>query len=352
MSPLDRHSLRLALTMALSLVLSYGLSYPLPYLTPIFVVFLAANPEPPIKPRALFLLLLVVTVSLALGVLMVPLLQHYNSTGVLFVGLGLFLSLFLTIVRGKRVLGMFLIIGLTLVSAAGYQSYALATVVISSLVLSIATAVATQWLVFLFLPGLPTAPDATPSGSEDDELEAAVSDTGDVATSWAALRAALIVMPAYLMALSNPSQYLMTIMKSVSLSQQSSAVDLRTAGRELIGSTFAGGVMAVLFWKLLQLAPTLWMFFLWMLAFSLYASAKLFGQLQTRFAPSFWINSVVTMLILIGPAVQDSSNGNDAWSAFLVRFGVFLGVTIYAWVAVHALEALKARYTRPTRSFG
>ncbi|MEO0436145.1 MAG: DUF2955 domain-containing protein [Pseudomonadota bacterium] len=348
MSLLDRHALRLALTMALSLAFSYGLGFPLPYLTPIFVVFLAANPEPPMKPRALFSLLLVVTISLALGVMMVPLLKYYNATGVMLVGLGLFLSMLLTIVRGKRVLGMFLIIGLTLVSAAGYQSYALATVVIRSLVLSIATAVATQWLVYVFLPGLPAVPGAATNGAATSNGQEVL----DTATNWAALRAALIVMPAYLLALSNPSQYLMTILKSVSLSQQTSSVELRNAGRELIGSTFAGGVMAVLFWKLLQLTPTLWMFFLWMLAFSLYASAKLFGQLPTRLAPSFWINSVVTMLILIGPAVQDSSNGNDAWSAFLLRFGVFLGVTVYAWIAVHALDALKARYTLASRSIG
>ncbi|MEM1142885.1 MAG: DUF2955 domain-containing protein [Pseudomonadota bacterium] len=341
MTPVDRHALRLALTMGLSLAISYGLRYPLPYLTPIFVVFLAANPEPPMKPRALLMLLLVVTLSLTLGVLLVPLLHHYNATGLMIVALGLFLSMFLTIVRGKRVLGTFLIIGITLVSAAGYLSYALATTVIASLVLGIATAVFVQWLVYVILPGVPKRPPADKGAGATSESANEVT-----ATTWNALRAALIVMPAYLLALSNPSQYLMTIMKSVSLSQQSSAVDLRNAGRELIGSTFAGGVMAVLFWKLLQLTPTLWMFSLWMIAFSLFASAKLYGQLPTRFAATFWINAVVTMLILLGPAVQDSANGNDAWSAFLIRFCVFLGVTVYAWVAVHALEALRARYTR------
>ena len=51
------------------------------------------------------------------------------------------------------------------------------------------------------------------------------------ASVWLALRATLIVMPAYLLALTNPSQYLMTIMKSVSLGQQASMVDARHAGR-------------------------------------------------------------------------------------------------------------------------
>jgi hypothetical protein len=151
------------------------------------------------------------------------------------------------------------------------------------------------------------------------------------------------VLPAYLLALTNPQQYLMTIMKSVSLGQQASMVDARHAGRELLGSTFAGGFLAVLLWWALSMQPTLWMYFLWMLAAGLYVGCKLFGVLKTRVAPSFWINTFVTMLILLGPAVEDSANGQDALAAFLIRFSTFVGVTLYAWVAIAFLEGWRAR---------
>jgi hypothetical protein len=130
----------------------------------------------------------------------------------------------------------------------------------------------------------------------------------------------------------------MTIMKSVSLGQQATVVDVHHAGRELLGSTFAGGVLAVIFWALLTVYPTLWMFTLWMAAAALYVGCKLYGVLRTTVAPSFWVNALVTMLILLGPAVEDTASGRDALTAFLVRFVTFIGVTLYAWLAIAALE--------------
>jgi hypothetical protein len=83
------------------------------------------------------------------------------------------------------------------------------------------------------------------------------------------------------------------------------------------------------------------MFFLWMLLFGLYFSAKLYGLLRSRFPASFWQNVAVTMIILLGPAVEDSANGKDVYAAFAVRMGLFIAVALYAWLAVLALEKLR-----------
>ena len=85
------------------------------------------------------------------------------------------------------------------------------------------------------------------------------------------------------------------------------------------------------------------MFFLWTLLFGLYYSGKIYGLIATRFPASFWINVVVTVLILLGPAVQDSANGKDVYKAFAVRMGLFVAVTLYAWAAVSALEYIRNR---------
>jgi len=127
-------------------------------------------------------------------------------------------------------------------------------------------------------------------------------------------------------------------MKSVLLGQQGSVVSARSAGRELLGSTFTAGIAAVLFWGLLKLSPTLWM-----LLFTTYFAAKIFAVIPSRYTPSFWQNVAVTMLILLGSAVQDSANGNDVYSAFAVRMGLFVGVTFYAWGAVALLENWRLR---------
>jgi hypothetical protein len=333
MSIADRRALRFALTAALALAVAYALAFPLPFIAPMFVVLLSTLPGPPLAPRALLGLLLVVVIALTVGVLLIPLLRYFPVTAILVVAAGLYLSMYLTLIRGKRLLGTFLTIGFTLISVAGSLSSVLATTIIASLVLAIATAVLCQWVVYPLFPE-PATTAAVPAGEEA---------TTEATSNWLALRATLIVLPAYLLALTNPQQYLMTIMKSVSLGQQASMVDARHAGRELLGSTFAGGLLAVLFWWALTLQPDLWMFFLWMLAASLYVGCKLFGVLPTRVAPSFWVNAIVTMLILLGPAVEDSANGKDAVVAFAVRFSTFIGVTLYAWVAIAFLEGWRER---------
>jgi hypothetical protein len=132
-------------------------------------------------------------------------------------------------------------------------------------------------------------------------------------------------------------------MKSVSLGQQSSVISTRDAGKDLLGSTFLGGCFTILFWFLLKICPSLWMFFLWMLLFGVYFACKLYRLIPSRFPASFWQNVALTMLILLGPAVEDSTNGKDVAVAFAVRMSLFVAVTLYAWLAVSALERLRTR---------
>ena len=109
-------------------------------------------------------------------------------------------------------------------------------------------------------------------------------------------------------------------------------------------------VMAILFLFMLKFARTLWMFSLWTAAFALFTAAKIYRLLPTRYAPSFWINALITMLILLGPAVEDSANGKDALAGFLVRFTTFVGVTLYAWGAISVLEYWRERRLRSRTS--
>ena len=132
-------------------------------------------------------------------------------------------------------------------------------------------------------------------------------------------------------------------MKSVSLGQQSSMVNARSAGRELLGSTFLAGCFAILFWAMLGVLTNLWMFFLLMLLFGVYFSSKIYQLIKSRYPASYWLNVGINMLILLGPAVEDSDSGKDVYAAFLVRMGLFLAVTLYAWLAVYGLDYLRNR---------
>ena len=328
-----RRIFRLSLTLAISLAGAYALQLPLPFLAPLFALLFTAAPAPPMGVKGLLGLILVVLITLGVGLLLIPLLIHYPASAILMVAVGLYFSSYLTINMGKGLVGALLTVGFTLISAAGLVSYSLAVGVITALVLGIGLAIVCQWMVYPWFPE-----DVTPVKK--------ARPPGNTATqsNWIALRATLIVLPAYLLALTNPSMYLPIIMKSVSLGQQGSTVSARDAGKELLGSTFLGGYFAILFWFMLDMVTNLWMFFLWMLLFGVYFSSKFYQLIPSRYPASFWQNVAVTMLILLGPAVEDSANGKDVYAAFAVRMGLFVAATLYAWLAVYVLEQLRNRH--------
>ncbi len=251
--------------------------------------------------------------------------------------LGIYLSSYLTVIAGKALVGTFLIMGVTLISAAGVASFSLAFTIIQALVFAIVIAVICQWLAYYCFPENALAEDAA---SDEDETDQPVVSSQ---SNWIAIRATLIILPAFLVALSNPSLYLAIIMKSVSLGQQASSMKARDAGRELLGSTFLAGCFAIVFWFLLDLLTSLWMFACWMLLFSIYFTGKIYRIIASRYPPSYWQNTLITMLILLGPAVEDSASGKDVYQAFALRMSLFLGVTLYACLAVYLLEMMRYR---------
>jgi hypothetical protein len=336
-----RRVFRLSFCAALSVFIAYGMAVPLPFLAPIFVLMLGLKPAPPIGFKGLFGLLLVVAITLGMGLLLIPLLINYPSLALLIVALGIYFSSYLTLIAGKALVGTFLTVGVTLISAAGVASYTLAVIIIQALCFAIVIAIFCQWAVYFWFPENQPGGDAPgDNGQESDK------PVGSSQSNWIAIRATLIILPAYFLVLTNPAMYMAIIMKSVSLGQQASVMRARDAARELLGSTFMGGCFAILFWFMLDLVTTLWMFAGWMLLFYVFFVSKIYRVFRSRFPPSFWQNALVTMLILLGPAVEDSANGSDVYAAFAMRMGLFIGVTLYACLAVYLLELLRYRRIR------
>ena len=65
---------------------------------------------------------------------------------------------------------------------------------------------------------------------------------------------------------------------------------------------------------------------------------RLYGLAPTRLSPGFWLNGLVTMLILLGLSVEDSANGKDVYGAFALRMGLFVAISLYAWLMVYLLD--------------
>ncbi|HEY5646877.1 MAG TPA: DUF2955 domain-containing protein [Pseudomonadales bacterium] len=327
-----RRVFRLAGTTALALGVAYGIGTDLPFIAPIFALMLTAPPAPPRGPKALAGLALAITITLGVGPLLAPMLQNYPVTALLVAAVGIYLCNHLSINLGKGPVATLLTMGITMVSAVATLSHALAVTVIESLAVAVVIAIVCQWIVYPWFPEAPSPSAPTPLPAHDPDAE-----------RWISLRATLVVLPAYLLALTNPTLYLPVIMKSVTLGQQTSLVALRGAGGELLGSTCLGGIMAILFWFALGVSTNLWMFTLWMLLFGVFFASRFYQVVPSRFTPSFWMNAAVTMLILLGSAVQDSANDRDVYQAFAVRMSLFVAVTCYAFFAIMLLERWRRR---------
>ncbi|WP_223544813.1 DUF2955 domain-containing protein [Pseudomonas sp. A-B-19] len=327
-----QRALRLSFGTALCLAASFGLALPIPFLAPMLALMMLAAMNRPLPFKASLGLILILMLTTGTGLLLIPLLRYYPLSGVLVVGLCLFMAFGYGLRGGNALVATFLVVGLTLISSAGTAEFTLGLEVIVALVKGLFLAVTTLTISHWLFPDPASAPVAKPGPS--------LSPTE---SSWLALRATLVVLPTFLLAMIDPASYLPIIMKAVSLGQQSCATSARTAGQELLGSTLLGGLMAILFWCALSLFVNLWMFFLWMLLFGLLAARKLYGLAVTQQPPSFWLNSLATLIILLGQSVQDSAAGKDVYTAFAIRMGLFILVTLYACAMVHLLDTRRER---------
>ena len=324
---LGYRAIRVAAGTALALAVSFGLDFPIPVVAPVFTVFLLATQTRPLSLKAGLLLSLVVASTTGSGLLLVPLLRHYALAGVMIVGLMLFVAFRYGLRGGNNLVATFLVAGLTMISAAGTADFELALTVVGALAKGLLLAVLVSGLAHGMFPERAGA-------RERPVAQAMANDRAAII----ALRAALVVMPAYLLAMTDPASYMPIVMKSVSLGRQTCTTSARTAARDLLGSTLLGGVLAIAFWFALRLFVHLWMFFLWMLLFGLLVGRRLYGLEPTRCSPGFWLNSLVTMIILLGQSVQDSVAGKDVYTAFAVRMGLFLAVTAYACLMLLLFE--------------
>lgn len=325
--PRGRRALRVGVGTAFCTAVSFGLDLPIPMVAPVLGVLLLASMNRPLSFKSGLGLMLMALLTTAIGLLLSPLLRYYPLSGVLLIALCLYYAFLYGLRGGNNLLSTFLIIGLTMISAAGTVDFALAALVIEALGKGLLVAVLALGGCHLLFPepSAAAAPPAAPILPPD-------------AASRMALRASLVVMPAFLLALTDPLGYMPIILKSVSLGRQSCVTAAQGAARELLGSTLLGGALAVAFWCALSLFVNLWMFFLWMLLFGLVAARKLYRLSPTPHPPSFWLNTLVTLIILLGQSVQDSAAGKDVYTAFAVRMGLFIGVTLYACLMLRLLE--------------
>jgi len=330
----DKAVLRLAIGLGAAVLIAYGFALQAPFVVCAVAVLLLCKPGPPIPFLKGAVMGVVIAALLAAGVLMVPILENYATTGVLLTGALLYAVLFAG-ARSAGPLTIFLVIALTAIPVAGVADQALGLAFASAFGVGLATGALVSGFSHALFPDPPAA-----------SVAAAPVAVSPEAASWSALQATLVVMPVLVLALTNPASYMPALIKTVTLGQQAGSTNAQSAGRELVGSTLMGALMATVVWFGLSLRPNLWMLTLWIVAAALWAGAKLFGVRPTSFPPSFWSNALITMFILLGPAIEDAAVGKDVYKASATRVALFVAVALYAWATVWVLERWRASRSR------
>ena len=220
----DKAVLRLGVGVGLSALIAYGLALPAPFVVCVLTVLLLCKPGPPIPFLKGAVMGFVIAALLVVGVLMVPLLENYPATGILLTGAFLY-AVFFAGARSANPLTIFLVIALTFIPVAGVADQALTTVLSVAVGVGLGAGVIVSGASHAFFPDAPGSAKIVTS-------PAAVSPE---AASWSALQATLVVMPVFVLALTNPAFYLAAIMKTVTLA--TGATNAQSAGRELVGST-------------------------------------------------------------------------------------------------------------------
>ena len=83
MNPGDKATLRLAIGRGLAVVVAYGLPLSAPFVVCVMSVVVLSRPGPPVPLVKGFVVALLLAGLVAVGIAMVPLLEHYAFAGVL-----------------------------------------------------------------------------------------------------------------------------------------------------------------------------------------------------------------------------------------------------------------------------
>ncbi|WOE75906.1 hypothetical protein [Alterisphingorhabdus coralli] len=317
---------RLAAGFGLATLVGYGGFPAFGYMFVLTTLILLMPPVPAPKPGQVVQLLIIALVAVAWGAILGQLLFRIPILGLLLLAIGLSATFMLQVSKPAMApVASLLIIGQTFVPVLSGPTPAMGPLFFFIMAGGTIFAVSISWLVQAFFPER-AAPPVPPAF------------TGDI--GWVGLRGIMIMLPPIMLALTD-SGFLPLLIKGSFLAVQAEATTARYQARELVGSTLMGGLIAFLLWTGLRLMPDLFVFALLMATVGLIIGRNLYGVTKTRQPFTFWQAAVVTMIVVVGPSVSDSTFGQDANTAFMIRIGLFIALSIYAVLMVALLDEVR-----------
>jgi hypothetical protein len=330
--------LRLAFGTAVSLWFSQAVSWPMSFISPVITMFVLALPFPALKLKQGIGLVAILTISLFAGLLLLPPLLNQPLVGVLLLILALYWSFYFTAKGGSALIGTFATVGIAVSTAIGTVNLDAVLAVVSGVSFGAVVGVLFIWVAHAVLPdSMAVMPDAPPPAAAPPE--APKPDL--VAARRSAFRSLMIILPVALWFLfsSASTAYVPVMIKVAAMAQQATNDGARHAGRSLLMSTLIGGVGAIIGWQVLSIAPTLTIYTLVIALAALVVGPRIFQGRATHPEAATWSYGLLTMIVILAPAVMDSAGGGPAGLKFFDRLWMFAGATLYAVGTVYIFDA-------------
>jgi len=330
--------LRMALATALSMWFSQAVNWPMSFIAPVFTMFILALPLPAMSFKNGVKFVLVLVGCAYAGLVLLPYILNQRMVGIGLLTLALFHSFYYTARGGSPILGAFATIGLAITTSVGTVSIDAVLGVLQGLTMGAIFGVAFVWIGHAILPDScarvekAAGPAAKPEPQEPDLAVARRS-------AW---RSLMIVMPViiWFLASSASASYVAVMIKVSSMGQQAGLDQTHQAGKELLLSTFIGGVGAIVGWQVLSVWPSLGMYTLLVGLAGLVMGPKIFKGAGMHPAGATWSYGFLTMIVVLAPAVLDGQAGSSADAAFWSRLNMFMLATLYAIGSVFVFDTL------------
>jgi hypothetical protein len=330
----SRRILRLALGTALSMGFSQLINWPLSFIAAVCTMFLLAVPLPaPTLKVGIKFVLAIVLPAYAGMFLLVPILEHARWAGILLVVLALFGSFYYSARGGSPVMGMFMTLGITIVVTVGSVSADIMFMIVNGFAVGAAAGITFVAVAHALLPDLPL-PQNTGGGKKPSPP----AKPSSLAARRNAMRSLTVVMPLVMIFLfiSSSTSYIVVMIKVASMGQQASAQVSRTMGREQLESTLWGGLGAIIAFHVMSIWSSLLMFCLIIALACLVYGKRIFQGAGMNPKGSMWSYALLTMIIVLTPAV--TSTDGDAAAAFYTRLFLFVIIAFYGTISVAVFD--------------
>jgi hypothetical protein len=305
-------------------------NWPLSFIAAVFTMFLLAVPlpAPTLKSGLKFVIALVIPAYF--GMLLIPFLLHARWAGILLVILSLYGSFYYSARGGSPVMGMFMTVGITIVVTVGSVSADAMIMVVNGMAVGALAGVSFVMLAHAVLPDILPPPSSSTQASQPPQPPPKPSRP---TARKNAFRSLAVVLPLVIIFLfvSSSTSYVAMMIKVSSMGQQANAESSRAMGVQQLESTLWGGLGALIGFQLMSIWSSLVLFCLLIALACLVYGRRIFQGKGMHPKGAMWSYALLTMIIILTPAV---TGDGDASSAFYARLALFIAIAIYGTIAV------------------